>query len=176
MRAITIIFRPVLIAAALSFASFAAVAQSSYVDIEKRLTPEQLRETGLDTLTPAQLARLNALLREEGAQVEATAEAAKVEAVAVARREVREEGTGKGQLAGLSEGPIRARLVGEVTGWEPGTVFTLDNGQQWKVLKGAFKLPRALTSPQVQLVPGVAGRWFFQIDEDTPRPRIYRID
>lgn len=178
MRPIVSAIRSVLLASALCFPAFSATAQSTYVDIEKRLTAEQLRETGLNTLTPAQLARLNALLREDGAQAEAKAEAVKAEAVAVAvaKREVREEGDGKGHLIGLSEGPIRARAVGDITGWEPGTVFTLDNGQQWKVLKGAFKLPRTLASPQVVLVPGVAGRWFFQVDEDTPRPRVYRID
>lgn len=173
MRVIALRF---VLIAILCLTAFAAMAQSTYVDIEKRLTAEQLRETGLDTLTPAQLARLNALLREDGVQAEAKAEAAKVEAVAVAKREVREEGEGKGHLIGLSEGPIRARVVGDIAGWEPGTVFALDNGQQWKVLKGAFKLPRTLSSPQVVLVPGVAGRWFFQVDEDTPRPRVYRID
>ena len=39
-----------------------ADARQDAQKIEQRLTPEQLRETGLDTLTPAQLARLNELL------------------------------------------------------------------------------------------------------------------
>ena len=25
-------------------------------------------------------------------------------------------------------------------------------------------------------VPGIAGRWFLQVDEDLPKARVYRID
>jgi hypothetical protein len=25
-------------------------------------------------------------------------------------------------------------------------------------------------------VPGIAGRWFLQVDEDMPKARVYRID
>ena len=52
----------------LLLATSAAAAQAGQVDIEKRLTPEQLHATGLDTLSPAQLQLLNRLLREESAQ------------------------------------------------------------------------------------------------------------
>jgi hypothetical protein len=56
-----------------------------------------------------------------------------------------------------------------VAGWEPGTIFKLDNGQQWQVLKGSMKLRKPLQDPQVLLVPGIAGRWFLQVDEDMPK-------
>ena len=54
---------------ALSFAAFAAMAEQAYVNIEQRLTAEQLRETGLDTLSPKQLKRLNQLLSEDAAKI-----------------------------------------------------------------------------------------------------------
>lgn len=63
-----------------------------------------------------------------------------------------------------------------VSGWEPGTVFELGNGQQWKELKGSMKLPKALQSPEIEVVPGFAGRWFLHVDEDLPGARVYRID
>jgi hypothetical protein len=28
----------------------------------------------------------------------------------------------------------------------------------------------------VDIVPGIAGRWFFKLDEDTPGPRVYRVE
>jgi hypothetical protein len=61
-----------------------------------------------------------------------------------------------------------------VEGWAPGTVFELENGQLWKVLKG--ELRKALQSPEIVVVPGIAGRWFLQVDEDMPKARVYRID
>jgi hypothetical protein len=77
---------------------------------------------------------------------------------------------------GLDDGPIHSRLRGAIDGWQPGTVFELENGQQWKVLKGSVKLREALQAPSIVVVPGIAGRWFLQIDEDLPKARVYRID
>lgn len=150
-----------------------AFAQSSYVDIEQRLTPEQLRTVGL---TPVQLDLLNRMLREaqEKEAVEPTNEghATPPAAVAVSAREPR----GEDSLVGFNDEPIHSRLKGSVSQWQPGTVFELENGQQWKVLKGHMKLPQTLDTPQVVVVPGVAGRWFLQVHEDAPKARVYRID
>lgn len=144
-------------------APFTAIAQQSYVNIEQRLTAEQLRATGLDTLSPAQLELLNRLLRDD-------LEAAKADA------SQREDKRGPAAYIGLEDGPIKSRLKGSVNGWEPGTVFELENGQQWKVLKGSMKLRKAMDAPEIVVVPGVAGRWFLQVDEDLPKARVYRID
>lgn len=148
----------------LVFAPAIARAEQSYVDIEKRLTPEQVRATGLATLTVAQLELLNALLRDETAKTSASS----------APRA--DDGHGRGQQIGLDDRPIRTRLNGSVSGWQPGTVFELENGQQWKVLKGSAKLRVSLDSPEVVVVPGIAGRWFLQVDEDMPKARVYRTD
>lgn len=47
---------------------------------------------------------------------------------------------------------------GGIRGWEPGSVFVLENGQHWKVLKGEMKLRRPMQSPQIAVIPGIAGR------------------
>ena len=162
MRATTVV-----LALALACASFAAMAEQAYVAIEQRLTPEQRHATGLDTLTPAQLQLLNSLLREESVKVE---QAVKAEAAHA------EEGKSHAWSIGLDSEPIKSRLKGPVSEWEPGTVFELENGQRWKVLKGTVKLRKTIESPEVIVIPGIAGRWFLQVDEDMPAPRVYRID
>ena len=149
------------LASTLSLAPCVAMAQQPYVDIEQRLTVEQLREVGL---TPAQLELLNRLLRDAAAKD-------------VGAGEPREEvGRSRRSYIGLDDKPISGRLKGSLIGWAPGTVFELDNGQQWKVLKGSMTLRKALQAPEVVVVPGVAGRWFLQVDEDLPKARVYRID
>jgi hypothetical protein len=135
-----------------------------YVALEQRLTPAQMHETGLDKLTPAELARLNLVLRDEHVAQAAAAP----HPVAPAER--------VGFAEGLTEGPIKTRLVGTIASWAPGTVFTLANGQQWQVLKGEMTLRKPLTGTDVVLVPGVAGRWFLQLDEDLPKARVFRVD
>ena len=150
--------------AGLLLLSSAAMAGQPYVDIEQRLNAEQRHATGLDTLSAQQLQLLNRLLREESVK---TVEAA----VAESTREQSPK-----FLAGLDEGPISSRLKGSLDGWQPGSVFELENGQQWKVLKGSVKLRETLHAPEVKLVPGIAGRWFLQVVEDMPKARVYRID
>lgn len=175
-----------LAAAAVSLClSFTAFAQPVYVDVEQRLTPEQRRATGLDALSTEQLALLNALLRNDdtGRVAEAASAAARAAAradsMAEVGREAREVLTRPApgsHVIGLDDEPVHSRLSGEVSGWEPGHVFVLQNGQQWKVLKGEMRLSKPLQSPEIVVLPGIAGRWFLQVDEDMPKARVYRID
>ncbi len=155
---------------ALALASaLAGAAEQGYVGIEQRLTAEQLREVGL---TPAQLELLNRYLREAQPD-EPVADTQRREELQDAPAE---ESRGAMQYIGLDDAPIKSRVTGVVDGWAPGTVFALENGQQWKVLKGSMRLPKPLQSPEIVVVPGFAGRWFLQVDEDMPKARVYRID
>jgi hypothetical protein len=170
----------ILLPLALALAAILPAAAADYVPVEQRLSSQQLHETGLDTLSPAQLARLNALLRDEdAARAEAAvareAELAEARAAAAAAPGAA-PAADPHRFAGMDDGPIRARVQGTVAGWTEGDEFTLDNGQVWKVLKGHLQLPRPVENPQVVVVPGVAGRWFLQFDEDLPKARVYRID
>ncbi len=136
-----------------------AWAQQAWVPVEQRLSAEQLRDIGL---SPAQLDLLNRYLRDAEA---------KSPPVETSRHE-----SDPARFIGMDSGRIASKVKGAVDGWEPGTVFALENGQQWKVLKGSMKLRKPLENPEIVLVPGVAGRWFLQVDEDMPKARVYRID
>jgi hypothetical protein len=154
--------------AVLAAVSFPALAQSNRTNgIEQRFTAAEMHEAGLDTLSAAQLAALNRLLREKAAQPTTSS------ASAPPRTDDQEANR---SYIGLHDKPIHSRAAGTVAGWEPGTVFVLKNGQQWKVLKGAMKLREPLQAPEIAVVPGIAGRWFLQVDEDMPKARVYRID
>ena len=145
-------------------AAMPAQAQDSAIPLEQRLSREEMHEAGLDTLTPAQLAALNRLLVEKAA----TPAAAPAPTAAATDQ--------SHTYIGLDDKPIHSRVKGSVAGWEPGTVFSLENGQQWKVLKGSMKLRAPVQAPEIVVVPGIAGRWFLQVDEDLPKARVYRID
>jgi hypothetical protein len=153
---------------ALCVAAFTAAAAQPYVDIERGLTQEQLHETGLDTLTPQQLARLNALLREKQ---QASNDAPDAAAESAPAREAPQA-----VPMDLEIRTIKSRLRGTISRWAPGTEFRLENGQTWKVLKGEITLRQPLDAPEILVVPGIAGRWFLQVHEDYPKARVYRID
>ena len=184
------------ISSALILLAMASVvgAEAAYVDVERRLTREQLRATGLDTLSPAQLKLLNQLLREEAPQSVATTQAGQPVAV-TGQAESAAPHTPVAPTAlnapaavpppaapaapmyiGLDDRPIESRIVGNVVGWAPGSEFLLENGQRWKVLKGEVTLRKPVENPAIKVLPGIAGRWFLQIDESMPSARAYRID
>ncbi|HIE5649600.1 TPA: hypothetical protein ACXNQV_001440 [Stenotrophomonas maltophilia] len=153
----------------LAASSVAAHGQDRFVPVEQRLTAAQLAEVGL---SPAQLQALNRVLRQAEAASPAISAATAAPADAPLPANVPAPAA---THLGLEEGPVSARVVGEVAGWAPGTVFTLDNGQQWQVMKGQMKLRRALQAPQIEVIPGIAGRWFLQVDEDLPKARVFRL-
>lgn len=146
-----------LLAASLLLTTPLAWAQRDYQPIEQRLSAEQLQQVGLSA---QQLQLLNRMLSEAQAAAPAPEEAPEdVQLMHI----------------GLEEGPVHSKVQGAVDGWEPGTLFVLENGQQWKVLKGQMRLRQTLQSPEIEVVPGIAGRWFLQVDEDLPKARVYRV-
>ena len=154
--------------AALMLAS-PAWAQPAFVPLQQRVDPTKLADIGLSA---SQLDALNRLLQDtEAAHPQAMAEVAPT-----AVPSVRDASPRPAPMhIGLDEGPIKARATGTIAGWEPGTLFTLDNGQQWQVLKGQMTLRRAVQDPQIEVVPGIAGRWFLQVDPDLPKARVFRV-
>lgn len=157
---------PLLLAALL--AACPAVAQDRYLPLEQRIDAARLADVGL---TPGQLQQLNRLLRE--------AEAQRPAALSVAPQSPGGDRappvTAAPMFIGLDDGPIKAHATGTISGWQPGTLFTLDNGQQWQVLKGEMTLRRPLQDPPIEVVPGIAGRWFLQVDPDLPKARVFRV-
>jgi len=163
--------RRFLLSALLVASSFAATAQDRFVPVEQRLNAAQLAEVGL---SPAQLQALNRVLREAESAAPAAVAAQPPAALPAAPSPANVPAPAAMHL-GLEEGPVTARVVGDVAGWEPGTVFILDNGQQWQVMKGQMKLRKTLQAPQIEVIPGIAGRWFLQVDEDLPKARVFRL-
>lgn len=166
-----------LVACLLALTAQHAIARQPYIELEKRFSAEQMRATGLDTLSTEQLELLNRLLDNEiTSTVEAEVEQARNESESLKTTDPSGSPSQSANFIGLNEEPIKSRLKGSISGWEPGTVFELENGQQWKVLKGKVKLREPLLEPEIKVVPGFAGRWFLQVVEDMPKARVYRID
>lgn len=153
-------FRFLVCAALLGMAANAAAQQAP---IERQMTAEEFKGAGLDKLSADELANLNAWLGRKVAQTP----------VAAAPAQSPPPATGAGFVG--DDKPVRSRLKGSIQEWGPGTVFELENGQRWRVLKGAMKLSKPLQSPEIEVAPGMMGRWFFQVDEDAPRARVERI-
>lgn len=146
------------------FAAALPLQAREYVAIEKRLTPEQMKATGLDQLTSGQLQLLNTLLDEDRKAV-----------VAEARKESGPRVTGT-LFGGDGLEPVRSTLTGDLRGWSRGTVFNLENGQHWRVIDGDYHAGKPLGNARVVVTPGKISGWYLQVEGHNPRPKVQRVD
>lgn len=155
--------------------SLNGVAQSSDVALEKRLTAEQMQATGLNTLSAKQLALLNQLLQEQTSQAIAVAVEQNSAPVNAAVPVIASAPVASMATPILSNEPFKSRIIGSFNAWQTGTVFTLENGQQWQVNKGSAKLFDTLKDPVVQVNISLVGKWYFEFNEDLPKAMVTRI-
>lgn len=134
-----------------------ALAAQPYVAIEKRLSQEQLHAAGLDTLSAEQLATLNRLLSDEQAARD------------------RDEAQDNPREKRPEPEPVSAMAKGDARGWSKGDIVELDNGQRWRVVEGELYLGKAAGSRKVNIAPGAFGAWYMQVDGQTPRLKVQRV-
>jgi len=156
------------LALAVSFAVLAPAAHAAerhYVPLQQRLSAEQLKATGLDTLSPQQIQLLDQLLaQDQDAQVQ--------EAV----KQIRAERRGLPQEAESPE-PIASTLKDSAfRGWSGGTVLELENGQRWRVIDGSLFLGKPVASPKVTITPGMAGAWYLTVEGQIPKAKVKRVN
>ncbi|QWP78742.1 hypothetical protein J5226_10235 [Lysobacter sp. K5869] len=154
------------LAVALSFVLAAAAhgAERNYVPLQQRLSVEQLKATGLDTLSPQQIQLLDQLLsQDQKAVVEETA------------KQVRSERRGLLDRQGPVE-PVASQLKGEFRGWSSGTVLELENGQRWRVIEGSLFLGKPLPPPKVTIREGMMGGWYLEAEGQIPKAKVKRVE
>ena len=156
------VWNSLMLLALLGFAS----AASAQPPIEKQMTPEQFKAAGLDKLSPAELANLNAWLNN-------TLEVETTKAATLAKEEVETEN--RGFLSFGKSDPIVARITGEFRGFAKGRSWTLDNGQVWEQIDGASLAGVRKTDPQVKITPSLVGNaWYMQIEGYNTRASVRR--
>jgi hypothetical protein len=99
---------------------------SSILELRNLMSREEFHASGLDKLSPQELATLDGWVGRLVARV-------------LANR----------KQAGCSS-PIDSRIEGEFEGWSGHTVFPLENGQVWRQL-GTQSAPAYRVSPKVQI-------------------------
>ena len=165
----------------------------------RQLTPEEFASAGLGKLSPEERVRLDTLIRQQetgelarAREQAAAAEKARgvaekkakeavarnVEATATASAATPERRTGWLGKVRLKPGTaveyetVETSLSGEFAGWSTGTLFTLSNGQRWRVTSGSYVAPRDSTPRKVRIVPGVLGSFFLEIEGIRSRPKV----
>lgn len=71
---------------------------------------------------------------------------------------------------------IDSQIKGVFDGWEPGTRWSLANGQVWAIEDGSRGAYNRRTDPAVKLKRGTFGGFFIEIDGVSQSPRVRRVD
>jgi hypothetical protein len=175
------------------FLAFCVVAAAGVASLRadepgfsQQLSASDFAAAGLSKLSPAELAKLDQLVRDQGAAAataQAAAEARERQAEADARAaraaqaaaEKRAQGFLAKTRALLLPGaqieyqPLESRVVGTVRGWHIGTVFTLENGQRWQVEKNSNDYDGDIVrNPRARIVPAPMSGFKIEIDGFPP--------
>ena len=174
--------------------AFLLPARAAEEAFSKAVRAEDFSAAGLAKLSPQELARLDALVRDfksgalvaakreaaaaEAARVAAEQKAAQAEAQATARAmevaAVKEKKADGGLLSkakvlltpgtDVEYAATESRIAGDFTGWEGKAIFTLENGQRWQIANGGQYSTPAIPSPAVKIVPASLGGFWMTIE------------
>lgn len=153
-----------LLLATLLIGSTIALAADTFT---KALTEAERREAGLDRLSNAQRVRLDDLVERYTS--------GEVNRGVTEALEIKQD---KEALEDPRKGPklVETRLIGELKGWNAGTVFRLENGQAWRLANPeSFSSFSSSTNPKVELKRSRIGGYWMHI-EGFPPVRVKRIE
>ena len=171
------------------FAWSVAVASALHAAEEnftKALAAGDFSAAGLSKLSPEEIARLDALVRDfksgalerarrEAAAAEARAAKAEAEAKRASARAVDSEKKSEPSLLAKAKvlltpgteieySTVESRLVGDFRGWEGRTIFTLENGQRWQATSSDSYVSPPIAAPVVKISPGVLGTFWMSFE------------
>lgn len=71
---------------------------------------------------------------------------------------------------------IQSRLVGDFSGWQSGTVFTLENGQVWKYIGDSDAYyPKVPPNPEIVISKSYFGAYWMEITAIGRKVKVKRI-
>ena len=70
---------------------------------------------------------------------------------------------------------VESTIAGQFAGWGPSTLFTLANGQVWKVVDGSQAELQPVTNPRVRIVRNLFGTMFLEIEGTNASPKVRRV-
>ncbi|MBB6182755.1 hypothetical protein [Oleiagrimonas soli] len=129
--------------------------------LEERMSHAEFMRLGLDKLSPAQLKALNVWLQTHGERGPSMDD--------YVPRSARAAGDDMG------DADIHSSIVGAFRGWDAYTVFTLANGQHWKVSEDSQMTMRSIDNPKVTLRKGFLGSWLLSVDGSRESVRVSRV-
>jgi hypothetical protein len=88
-----------------------------------------------------------------------------------------EQGFGLEQVKHKEAEPqsIESTIEGRFTGWAPGAMIRLANGQVWRVVDGSNADLAPMNNPKVKVTRNLLGTLFLEIDGTNSSPKVRRV-
>lgn len=143
-----------------------AFAQSqSFSSLEERMSAKDFREAGLEKLSEAELAALNAWI-ERNVRLADPAVAAAVAQGQLPATSPPPAADANASMVGFESArreEFSSRILGTFKGWFGKTEFHLENGQVWQQVEDD-RYAANLVDPVVTMKPGAFGAWRMKVD------------
>lgn len=155
--------RPVILLSLL-LAGRLAAASTGFLET---LSPERKKEFGLDHLTPAQAAAIDAAIDQYQGKEDTRILTQKAAAAAVEEYKAKQQPGVVARALDIFKQRIEedqverftSRVIGRFTGWDGGTSFALDNGQVWQQVGSEVYYLRAVNDPEVEIRKAASGHF-----------------
>lgn len=144
-------------------------AQQAIV-LKQQMGSAEFNQAGLDKLSPAELARLEQWLATHATELASAVPASAVSSASVAADKGASRSTASSEKKVAAAAKKASRIVvspiaGRFTGWRPGSVIVLQNGQKWRISDdSSLTLTRPMDSPVATVKAGVLGGWMLKIE------------
>ena len=163
--------RHLLVALTLCIAAAPLAFAQQFSSLEERMSTQEFKAAGLDKLSPEELAKLNAFIRNE----------VNVRTAQAHEAGAREQNKSDAARIGFKDyygdrGEIVSRIPGTFHGWSGGTTFTLENGQVWRQIDGAQFVGVNIENAVVHITPSLVGNgWFLQVEGYGSYAKVERV-
>ena len=138
--------------------------------LEQQMGSADFQQSGLNKLSPEELAHLQKWLSSHAPELAAAIPASEATSASVAANGKPAKDSWFDRLrsheskAGVPNNTVVSRIVGNFKGWGPGTTLSLQNGQKWQVADdSSLSIFKPLDSPQVTIKPGMVGGWIMKV-------------
>lgn len=153
--------------------SLPAQAADGFSSLEEQMTGAEYKASGLDKLTPEELAALNNWIRNHSL---ATLDLPRASGAALAGSDGNDQrGFENEVIAEMGDQPIVSRIKGKFSGWDGNAVFVLENGMIWEQADNDRFHIREVANPEVTIKPGMFNTWRLSIDGYSSECRVERL-
>ena len=170
-------FRVLLSVVALLCADALLAQGQSFSSLEERMSAQDFRESGLEKLSPGELAVLNAWIERSVRLADPAVAAAAVPQGQSTDGVAASPGDTDSQ-AGFETSrreEFSSRITGTFSGWKGDTQFVLDNGMVWEQAEDDRSDHREIDNPVVTITPGAFNSWRLQVDGSNRTTLVKRI-